>query len=598
MTTEAANILGTGWGGTTPDGDRRRIAIVRLTVGLLQGIVLYLLLRATEFHEGASWSQRHPDLFAPALLTALFLPAVLLSGVGKLRLWVYVVWSLIAGAVLALLAWHDIARQADGAREATFPLFVFAAAALFIAHHLIVPADRERRLAASYPAYFDAAWMAGVQGVLSIGFAGAFWLLLLLGASLFKIIGLSFLSDLLQESWFSLPLTGLAFATAVHLTDVRDGLIRGVRTVALMLLSWLLLVITVLVGGFLLALPFTGLDGLWQTGSATALVLSAAAALIVLINTAYQDGRPDHRPPVVLRYGVRVASALIAPLIGLAFWGLALRIGQHGLTPDRIIATACAVVGAVYGLGYLFAAVRPGPWMKPLEPTNILAAVLSVALILALFSPIADPARLSVKDQVARLERGAVKPQAFDYDFLRFDSGKAGLAVLDRLTRSENPQVAQYAREARAKTSRYAFDLGDPAIAATTARKVRLEPAPGQPPVPDSFTAQLGRLEPVLRDCAGVAPCRTLSLDLNGDGRDELLVATHGVIMAFIQEPDGRWFEHGRYSSACPAPGTDLAAALGEGRIDTRAARLPDLVLNGVALNVEVASGCPSSARR
>lgn len=597
MTTEATNILGTGWGGTTPDGDRRRIALVRLTVGLLQGIVLYLLLRATE-GDSASWSQRHPDLFAPALLTALFLPAVLLSGVGKLRRWVYVVWSLIAGAVLALLAWHDVARQADGAREATFPLFVFAAAALFIAHHLIVPADRERRLAASYPAYFDAAWMAGVQGVLSIGFAGAFWLLLLLGASLFKIIGLSFLSDLLQESWFSLPLTGLAFATAVHLTDVRDGLIRGVRTVALMLLSWLLLVITVLVGGFLLALPFTGLDGLWETGSATALVLSAAAALIVLINTAYQDGRPDHRPPVVLRYGVRVASALIAPLVALAFWGLALRIGQHGLTPDRIIATACAVVGAVYGLGYLFAAVRPGPWMKPLEPTNILAAVLSVALILALFSPMADPARMSVNDQVARLERGAVKPQALDYDFLRFDSGKAGLAALDRLTRSQNPQVAQLARDARAKSSRYAFDLGAPAIAEVTARKVRLEPAPGQPPVPNSFTAQLVRLEPVLRDCAGVAPCRTRPLDLNGDDRDDLLVATHGVIMAFVQEPDGQWFEHGRYSSACPAPGTDLGAALAEGRIDTRPARLPDLVLDGVTLNAEVASGCPSSDRR
>ncbi|WAC60820.1 DUF4153 domain-containing protein [Brevundimonas sp. SL130] len=597
MTTEAANILGTGWGGTTPDGDRRRIAIVRLTVGLLQGIVLYLLLRATE-GDSASWSQRHPDLFAPSLLTALFLPAVLLTGVGKLRLWVYVVWSLIAGAALAFLAWHDIARQADGAREATFPLFVFAAAALFIAHHLVVPADRERRLVAPFAAYFDAAWMAGVQGVLSVGFAGAFWLLLLLGAALFKIIGLSFLSDLLEKGWFTLPLTGLAFATAVHLTDVRDGLIRGVRTVALMLLSWLLLVITVLVGGFLAALPFTGLGGLWQTGSATALVLSAAAALIVLINTAYQDGRPDHRPPVVLRYGVRVASALIAPLIALAFWGLALRIGQHGLTPDRIIATACAVIGAVHGLGYLFAALRPGPWMKPLEPTNILAAVLSVAVILALFSPIADPARLSVADQVARLERGAVKPQDFDYEFLRFDSGKAGLAALDRLTRSENPQVAQYAREARAKTNRHAFDLGDPAVAAATARKVRLEPAPGQPPVPDSFTAQLGRLEPVLRGCAGAAPCRTRALDLNGDGRDDLLVATHGVIMAFIQEPDGRWFEHARYSSACFTPGTDLGAALAEGRIGTRAARLPDLTLNGAPLDAEVSTGCPSATPR
>ncbi|MFN7129951.1 MAG: DUF4153 domain-containing protein [Brevundimonas sp.] len=593
MTIEAANILGTGWGGTTPDGDRRRIAIVRLAVGLVQGIVLYLLLRATE-GDSASWSQRHPDLFAPALLTALFLPAVLLSGVGKLRLWVYVVWSLIAGAVLALLAWHDIARQADGAREATFPLFVFAAAALFIAHHLIVPADRERRLAASYPAYFDAAWMAGVQGVLSIGFAGAFWLLLLLGASLFKIIGLSFLSDLLEKGWFTLPLTGLAFATAVHLTDVRDGLIRGVRTVALMLLSWLLLVITVLVGGFLLALPFTGLDGLWETGSATALVLSAAAALIVLINTAYQDGRPDHRPPVVLRYGVRVASALIAPLVALAFWGLALRIGQHGLTPDRIIATACAVVGAVYGLGYLFAAVRPGPWMKPLEPTNILAAVLSVAVILALFSPLADPSRLSAADQVARLERGAVAAKDFDYEFLRFESGKAGLAALDRLTRSSDPQIAELARAAKARQERSGYSAED---RAARVADIRIQPVPGQT-TPPSFAAQVGQQDALMYACTSERPCRLRNLDLDGDGRLEVLLANSSAILAFAQDAQGQWSQSGTYVAACAPPSPDeLAKAFAE-TFAVAPASLPDIVVGGQRLQAQPQIRCPSPVSR
>ncbi|NBB64991.1 DUF4153 domain-containing protein [Pseudomonas sp. ODNR1LW] len=590
MTTEAANILGTGWGGSTPDGDRRRIAIVRLTVGLAQGIVLYLLLRATEFHEGASWSQRHPDLFAPALLTALFLPAVLLSGVGMLRLWVYVIWSLIAGAALAFLAWHDIARQADGAREATFPLFVFAAAALFITHHLVVPADRERRLAASYPAYFDAAWMAGVQGVLSVGFAGAFWLLLFLGAALFNIIGLSFLSDLLEKGWFSLPLTGLAFATAVHLTDVRDGLIRGVRTVALMLLSWLLLVITVLVGGFLLALPFTGLDGLWQTGSATALVLSAAAALIVLINTAYQDGRPDHRPPVVLRYGVRVASALIAPLIGLAFWGLALRIGQHGLTPDRIIATACAVIGAVYGLGYLFAAVRPGPWMKPLEPTNILAAVLSVAVILALFSPLADPARLSVADQVARLERGAVAAKDFDFDFLRFESGKAGLTALDRLTNSSDTETARLARAAKART--------DPPGAPSLGRDelisgIRIRPVPGQT-IPTSFITQLKQQDDLIYTCR---PCTARLQDLNGDGRDDLLVASNRNVTAYRLDEMGQWRRLARYTTDCVTDADELEAEVSKG-VATTPATLPDLVIGGVRLQAQPDAICEAGQRR
>lgn len=591
MTTEAANILGTGWGGTTPDGDRRRIAIVRLTVGLLQGIVLYLLLRATE-GDSASWSQRHPDLFAPALLTALFLPAVLLTGVGKLRLWVFVVWSLIAGAALAFLAWHDIARQADGAREATFPLFVFAAAALFIAHHLIVPADRERRLAASYPAYFDAAWMAGVQGVLSIGFAGAFWLLLLLGASLFKIIGLSFLSDLLEKGWFTLPLTGLAFATAVHLTDVRDGLIRGVRTVALMLLSWLLLVITVLVGGFLVALPFTGLDGLWETGSATALVLSAAAALIVLINTAYQDGRPDHRPPVVLRYGVRVASALIAQLVGLAFWGLALRIGQHGLTPDRIIATACAAIGAVYGLGYLFAAVRPGPWMKPLEPTNILAAVLSVAVILALFSPLADPARLSTADQVARLERGAVAAKDFDFDFLRFDSGKAGLAALDRLTRSSDVQIAELARTAKAREERPGYSVQD---RNERVAGIRIQPIAGQT-TPPSFSAQLDRQDALMYACNSEAPCRLRVLDLDGDGRVEVLLAAPGSIMVFAQDAGGRWSQTGSYSVMCGnASPNNLPKAFAEA-VTVAPASLPDLVVGDQTLKAQPQTRCATAS--
>lgn len=587
MTTEASNILGTGWGGTTPDGDRRRIAIVRLAVGLAQGIVLYLLLRATE-GGSASWSQRHPDLFAPALLTALFLPAVLLSGVGKLRLWVYGVWSLIAGAALALLAWHDIARQADGDREATFPLFVFAAAALFIAHHLIVPADRERRLAASYPAYFDAAWMAGVQGVLSIGFAGAFWVLLFLGAALFKIIGLSFLSDLLDKGWFTLPLTGLAFATAVHLTDVRDGLIRGVRTVALMLLSWLLLVITVLVGGFLVALPFTGLDGLWETGSATALVLSAAAALIVLINTAYQDGRPDHRPPAVLRYGVRVASALIAPLMGLAFWGLALRIGQHGLTPDRIIALACAVVGAVYAVGYLIAAVRPGGWMRPLETTNVAAGVLAVAAVLALFSPLLDPARLSVADQVARLERGAVKPQDFDFDFLRFDSGKAGLAALDRLMRSSDAKTAELAREARVRVNREAYSIQD---RNERAAAVRIQPVAGQT-TPSSFTAQLSRQDSLMYACNNEAPCRLRTLDLDGDGRVEVLLAAPGSIMAFAQDAEGQWSQTGSYSAVCgTAAPKDLLNAFAEA-VTVAPASLPNLVVGGRTLKAQPQIRC------
>ncbi|MFC5344317.1 DUF4153 domain-containing protein [Brevundimonas staleyi] len=563
--------------------DDRVVGLTRLVIGLVQGVALYLLFRTTQGERGATWSSLHPEAFTPMVLVALFLPPVLLAGVGRLRWLTLGVWGVVAAAALAFLGWHDIARQAgEAGREATSPLFAFSAAALFIAHHLIVPADRERKLIASYPAYFDAAWMAGVQLALSIAFAGAFWLLLFLGAALFKVIGLTFLGDLINQTWFSFPLTGLAFATAVHLTDVRDGLIRGVRTIALMLLSWLLLVLTVLVAGFLLALPFTGLDGLWETGNATALVLAAAGGMIILINAAYQDGRPDNLPPAVLRVAVRVAAVLVTPLIGIAVWGLSLRIGQHGLTPDRIIASACALVGAAYALGYGLGALVPffrkgSPWMKALETTNIAAAVLVVGVILALFTPIADPARLSVNDQMARLENGKVAPDRFDYRFLKFGSGKLGQAALARLVASDDPETARRAREASKAEYPYEIDPVEPAFTPV------VEAWPADRPLPPTFTAPFTG-PGVLKGCEKRGDCLATLRDLNGDGAPEILLASSAGLFLFAADVNGGWTEEGSYMVLrCPGEDTepDARQLMRSGSLEPRTAAWPDLDTGG-----------------
>jgi len=577
----------------------RRLGLARLAIGLLQGIALYLLFRTTE-GEPPSWSYSHPQIFAPMLLVALFLPPVLLAGVGRLRWTTLAIWTVVAAAVLAFLAWHDVARQAgDNGQQSTFPMFAFSATALFIAHHLIVPADRERRLIASFPIYFDAAWMAGVQLALSVAFAGAFWLLLFLGAALFNIIGLSFLGDLIEQPWFSFPLTGLAFATAVHLTDVRDGLIRGVRTVALMLLSWLLLVLTVLVGGFLAALPFTGLDGLWETGSATALVLAAAGGLIILINAAYQDGRPDNLPPIALRIAVRVASVLLTPLVIIAFWGLSLRIGQHGLTPDRIIAFACALVGLAYAVGYGLGALVPfvrrgSPWMKALEMTNIVTAVLEVAVILALFTPLADPARLSVADQVARLKRGAVTADKFDYAFLKFESGKVGQAALARLIQSDNPQIARLAKAASEADIRYDLEpaVTEPVIDPAA---IAIEVTPSGRALPPSFVSAYGEFTDLLGECTQSTPCSARVTDLDSDGRQEVLVARERSISGFQQENDGTWSEHVNYvPTQCGRLEFNYRDALKTDRLQTNPTAFPDVSVDGTQLQRhESGSECP-----
>jgi len=561
------------------------LAPARLAIGLLQGLGLYGPHRLSD--GAASWGATHPLVLGPLLLVVAFLPVMLLAGVGRVRPLTLAIWTAVAGVVLALLGLHDIARQsADTLQGPPFlspQAVVFSAVALFIAHHLVAPADMERRRIASYSSYFDTATKAAAQLALSIGFTGAFWILLHLGAALFRIINLDFLETLMRQTWFVIPVTCVVFATAVHLTDVRDGLIRGVRTLALMLLSWLLLVITVLVAGFLAALPFTGLGGLWAAGSGVSLVLAAAAALIILINAAYQDGRPDNRPPAVLRVAVRVAAVLITPLIVIAVWGLALRIGQYGLTPDRIIAAACALVGASFAAGYGWAALSPfwrkGDWMRPLERTTIWTAVLTVAVILALFSPLLDPARLSVADQVARLERGAVTPDRFDYAFLRFGSGKAGKAALERLTGSRNPEISRRAAEARTQKNRWdrtgaeGLRYGKPVIDAFPAGLV----------LPERFTSPALPIQDDRRGCNDQRSCLATMIDLNGDGSREILLGRGQELFLFEPRSGGEWEQVGAYD--IPACKPEALAAIRSGKLRPAPAGRPDLAGDGWTAN-------------
>ncbi len=558
MTTTGANET------ATDKGPSPALGAIRLAIGALQGLAIFTLHR---IDTADAWPSTAPPVFAALVVLAAFLPIVLLGSVGRMRPRTLLIWVLCAGAILAFLGWWDRTAWPPERWEELLglrgPMIACTAAALFVAHHLILPADAARRWLAPYPAYFDTAWKAGVQLALSLGFVLAFWLLLLLGSALFRIIGLSFIEDLIRQDWFAIPITCVIFALAVHLTDVRDGLIRGVRTVGLMLLGWLLPVITVLAAGFLIALPFAGLGGLWATGSATTMVLMAMAAMIVLINTVYQDGEPDDLPRAPLRWAARIASVMLVPLVGLAFVGLALRIGQYGLTPERIFAAACALVGAIYAAGYAFAAVRPGPWMKPLERTNVIAGVAMVLAVLALFSPIADPARLSVADQVARLERGAVKPDAFDYRFLRFDSGKAGRDALSRLASSSSAAIAQKAKDARDSKDPYQLET-----AAESPSKPVFQVYPATARLPEGFDVAVRRGDPRFA-CFNEGDCVVMPVDLNSDGKFEVLLAQRHAMTLMAQLPGGDWRSEGEYRRPyCGAPDhSDWRSEMSAGKI-------------------------------
>ncbi len=560
-----------------------RLGAARIGIGLIQGALLYLLYTAAQ---DQTWAASVPLLFAPLVALGVLLPVILSSALGHLPRRTLAGWVGAAAVAIALLAMYDIWRRLGGADvlrpTPSGALWVRLAAGCFIAHALVLAGAREQRRVASYATYFDVAWTLGLQLAFSALFVGATWLVLQLGASLFDLIRLDFLSQAMRKAWFFIPVNTFAFASALHLTDVKPAIVRGIRNLVHVLLSWTLPVLTLLVGGFLASLPFTGLEPLWATRSAAGMLLSAAAAFVVLINAAYQDG--SERPARVIAVAARVASLLLAPLTLLAGYALALRVLDHGWSLDRVIAAACLLVAACYAGGYAAAALRRG-WLPTLAGVNIAAAFTALGVLALLLSPLGDPGRIAVASQLARLDAGQITLRQLDLAYLWHQGARHGRAAITRLEGSTTGPDAAWLRTELARLRQPDMDADTGTGVMQSANQLRVWPEGTK--LPAGFaqtdwrrTRQWARLPRCMRSQHAV--CDAFVLDLGGDARPEVVVVGAGGDGGAVLRQDAR----GAWELAAGLPVmlgdcTSLFDAMRAGRLRAAPPVLADLEIEG-----------------
>jgi hypothetical protein len=519
-------------------------------------------------------------------------------------------WIGLAAAIIVVLGVYDAWRAVPdvGATEPRLApshlLGVFLVAGFFIAHSLVMAGSTERRRIASYSAYFETAWKLAVQLAFSAFFVGVIWGVLNMGAELFALVKLTFLRELLKKSWFNIPVIAFSFSCAMHITDVRPAIVRGIRTLLLVLMSWILPVAVLIVGGFLASLLFTGLAPLWATRHASAVLLGAAALLVVLINAAWQNGAALDTAAMPIRFSARIAALLLAPIVLIAIWALTLRVADHGWTNDRIIAAACELVAACYAAGYAQAALRKGR-LERIGAVNILTAFVVLAVLLALFSPIADPARLSVDNQLARLASGKVMAEKFDYAYLRFEGMRYGRAAIAQLQGAGGKDAAAIRQGVEA-----ALKLEGPWARRNT--ETRTTPAdiaanltvwPSGAQLPASFVR--GDWNPRVGiwqfpECLRRAgeKCDAYLLDLTGDGTPEVIVVgTHpgagAAIMA--EDADHRWAPVGMLPLEL-AGCASVRKSLVEGRVRAVAPLVNALEIDGKRIRMSPAQEVVSQA--
>ena len=554
-------------------------------------MALYLLSFAAQ--DPPSWPATTPALFEPLLLVSVFIPILILFGLGQMRVRPLAVWAVAALVIVAALGWFDVdrARLEPFAHSAVaWPwtqLWLSLPPALFIAHVLVVDAVLERRWTPSYPLRFETAWKMGVQAALAVVFVGVFWGVLRLGAALFDLINIHVFTHLLDQRWFDWPATTLALAVAIHATDVQPSLIRGARSVALTLFSWLLPLLALIIAGFLASLPFMSLKPLWETHFATSLLLGAAAGLVFLINTAYQDGAAPSDVSPIKRIAGTIGAVELVPLVALAAWGLGLRVGQYGWSVERVCAGAAVLIAACYGVGYASAVAFVPSWLKRLETANFVTAYVVLALFLALFTPIADPARLMTVSQVARLKSGAMKPGDFDFAALKFDGARWGGAALGALAKSSDQAVRDGATHAQAMQYRGDTNLPPP----DRASQVVVYPAGAQ--IPPAFLDPDGPLWASNRpNCfnAGYPKCVARVVSLGSPPMRAILVDDFSQLFVFEPDSTGAW----RLVKTSPSMGecANMPDAVATGDVKLAPHPAPDFVVGGHHVVVSDATAC------
>jgi hypothetical protein len=528
----------------------RRVGRQRLAVGLAQGVLLYFLYHA---QQSGAWPSNHPGLFFPFTLGGIVLPALLISGLGHLPRRPLLLWLAVAACVLTVIGLHDAWRNVSDPAPLRHPsllAYPFCVGFFFVAHSLVLAGAHDGRRIAQYATCFETAWKLAIQLLFSAMFVGGVWLVMWLGDALFGLLRLKFLGELLRQSWFSVPLVCLAFSSAMHTTDVRPGIVSGIRSLLLVLMAWILPIAVLLIGGFLAALPFTGLEVLWQTRHATAVLLASCAMLVVLINAAFQAGDAAAALARSVRLSARLACCLLLPLAFLGVYALGLRVGDYGWTTERVLAAACLVLALFYAGGYALAALRrEEPWLGGLRQVNVAAALLALAVSFTLFTPFADPARIAVADQVARLERGAIAAERFDYGFLRFHGARYGMDALRTLAARGAGRNADLVRSRAASALRQSYE--DPWAAGAAAPAdvaANLSVWPRGAELPPGFLQQdwaavrLPGMAPGCLHRAG-AKCDAFVLDADADGQQDVLLVgqTRGEGAVLLALRNGAW---------------------------------------------------------
>lgn len=583
------------------DLEGRGAAVFVALLGLLAGGIIYLAITGHD----RGW----PTFDSAAGLVywitfALALPPALALMVRSLRdpmFWQHAALLVVALALVASWAAWSVSGAPDLVRGAVLgPFGVAVGYGLFIALPFLQRRLHHRRWALDYRGLFEDAWQNPLVLALAMLFTFIGWLVIRLCTLLFSLVGIDALAQVVGTTAFMCLATGLLAGLGVVIGRSLRRPVQVARQVLFAIFKGLLPLLAAIAVLFIAALPFTGLERLWSTPSAAALLASVMVAMVLFTNAVYQDGGAAPPYPRLLRRLVEAGLVVLPAYAVLALYALWLRVDQYGWTADRFWAAVVLLLLAGHAFGYAYAAVRQRDgWLAPLQRVNVVVAVVAVAVALLANSPVLDPHGITVHSQLGRLHDGRTDVRDFDFEQLRFASGRRGYEALvslrDDPAVASQPEQLALLEKAIASTSPTAPWLrGDPrdekpatTTVAGARERITLVPGATDPGVGWWEAVAAGSLS--ARNCLlPDSDCVLLTPDVDGNGAEEALVCNLGTpwiqCELHARGDEGEWQRVGHVHWA--APQEPVAAALRRGVATPKVRRWADIEVAGTSASV------------
>ena len=515
-------------------------------VGLLIGILIKTISLGFLNNASADWI----GLRATLPFTLILCLPVLLLLWKKSRSLILLVYLI---SLLAAAWWVGSQAQLTQDWEGhTVPSYNFMSVAFYFLIGLVVmislpfvQAWQKQRPHFTYTHLFAYAWNNVHILILAAVFALVVFLVTLIAASLFEMVMTSQneqlgtttaggLIDYLQANFELITLS--AFGAGVSIIQRHSQVLLRLHTLAFALYRILAYMLAIIILGFtILMLPQ------WQQflaeENAALIFLGLVLASILFLNTLIERG--SKTLPIWAQYLFGAQIIILPILTALALYAIFLRVQQYGLSPSRFLSLLMSLMLLIYTLSYALQFIRlRSHWSEGLKTVNPPLAILTAVLASLVLTPVLDPQAWSVRNQLARLQSGAVTAEHFDYYSLLTKLGKPGIdAATELRTWQTNPEYtailkglesAQDTNNSTPKTSEALAKLK--IIPATT--KIDLQAFATQAQrLPNFAYFGLGA-EACYQTISSNTECLLVFQDLNADSKDEALLLAFNTLPA------------------------------------------------------------------